>query len=287
MKTAFYVRLALMASLAWFTCTTKMQEHDSGAAAPAEVGQPQNSSARPVHWGYEEEDGPENWASLSPAYRLCSEGHHQSPVNIVGADVAGGKKWNFDYGTTSLRIAFNEHMDEIIDNGHTIQITVEEGSVFTLERKAYHLKQFHFHTPSEHTLDGVHSPMEMHLVHQSEDGSLAVVGILFMLSDQPNENFGTIIRHLPDKKGESKHVTEEALALQAHLPDHSYAYHYTGSLTTPPCNENVQWLVLRDPIGLSAGQLEAFTSRLGHNNRPVQALNDRVVNSDDLLGAAE
>jgi carbonic anhydrase len=202
----------------------------------------------------------------------------------VKADAKGGASWKLDYKTTSLRIAHNEHMDDIIDNGHTIQITVDEGSMFTFGDKTYSLKQFHFHTPSEHTLDGQHAPMEMHMVHQGENGSLAVVAVLFREGDVPNENFTKIIANLPNAKGENKHITDVNLELKVHLPKDNYAYHYVGSLTTPPCSESVQWLVLRDPVSLTKEQINAFSSRIGPNNRPTQPVNDRTVNVDDLVG---
>lgn len=241
------------------------------------------TSARPVHWGYEGEDGPQAWATLSPAYALCGTGKGQSPINIIKTDAKGGATWRLDYKSTSLRIAHNEHMEDIIDNGHTIQITVDEGSVFTFDGKSYHLKQFHFHTPSEHTLDGQHAPMEMHMVHQADDGTLAVVGVLFQEGTTPNPNFEKIIANLPNAKGESKHITDVNLELNVHLPKDNYAYHYIGSLTTPPCSEGVQWLVLRDPVKLTKEQIEAFSSRIGPNNRPTQSLNERSVKVDDLV----
>jgi carbonic anhydrase len=244
-------------------------------------------SARPVHWTYEGEEGPKGWASLSPAYALCGTGAYQSPINIQKATVTGGVRWNFQYGNTSLRIAHNEHMDDIIDNGHTIQVTVDEGSTFTFGEKSYVLKQFHFHTPSEHTLNGKHMPMEMHLVHQNADGSLAVVGVFFKEGTKPNENFAKIIANLPDKKGDKKHITNDSLVLKVHMPTDNYAYHYVGSLTTPPCSEDVQWLVLRDPIGLTADQIKAFSSRIGPNNRPTQQLNDRKIQLDDLKASSK
>jgi carbonic anhydrase len=242
-------------------------------------------SARPVHWGYGDEAGPATWATLTPVYALCGDGKSQSPVNISKADAKGGANWKFDYKTTSLRIAHNEHMDDIIDNGHTIQVTVDEGSVFTFEDKNFSLKQFHFHTPSEHTVDGQHAPMEMHMVHQNADGSLAVVSVLFSEGKTANENLAKIISNLPNARGESKHMKDVNLELKFHLPKDNYAYHYIGSLTTPPCSEGVQWLVLRDPVSVTSDQIAAFSSRIGPNNRPTQGLNDRVVNVDDLVGS--
>ena len=265
------------------SCNSKPAE-TSEQTTVADTVKPAPVSARPAHWGYAGEEGPTAWATLSPAYALCGNGKGQSPINIVKTDAKGGANWKLDYKTTSLRIAHNEHMDDIIDNGHTIQVTVDEGSVFSFGTKTYNLKQFHFHTPSEHTVDWKNMPMEMHMVHQSDDGSLAVVSVLFSEGKVVNENFSKIIANLPNSKGESKHITDANLELKIHLPKDNYAYHYTGSLTTPPCSENVQWLVLRDMVSLTADQIKAFSSRIGPNNRPTQALNDRTVKVDDLIG---
>lgn len=241
-------------------------------------------SARPAHWGYSGEEGPTAWATLSPVYALCGTGNAQSPINIVKTAAKGGANWKLDYKTTSLKIAHNEHMDDIIDNGHTIQVTVDEGSTFYFGEKKYDLKQFHFHTPSEHTVDGKNMPMEMHMVHQSANGDLAVVSVMFKEGKIANKNFSKIIANLPNAKGESKHVTDANLELKVHMPKDNYAYHYVGSLTTPPCSENVQWLVLREMVSLTADQITAFSSRIGPNNRPTQSLNDRTVEIDDLAG---
>jgi carbonic anhydrase len=272
------VAVALLAS-----CSSKPSETTENTTA-ADTVKPAPVSARPVHWGYAGGDGPTAWAILSPAYALCGEGKGQSPINIVKTDAKGGANWKLDYKTTSLRIAHNEHMDDIIDNGHTIQVTVDEGSTFSFGDKIYNLKQFHFHTPSEHTVDGQNMPMEMHMVHQGDDGSLAVVSVLFKEGKVANENFTKIIANLPNAKGESKHITDANLELKVHLPKDNYAYHYTGSLTTPPCSENVQWLVLRDMVSLTSDQINAFSSRIGPNNRPTQAQNERTVLVDDLGG---
>lgn len=264
------------------SCSTKPQATTEQVAVDSVATA--STSARPAHWGYDGDSGPARWASLTPVYALCDAGRNQSPIDIVQSDTKVGASWKFDYKTTSLRIAHNEHMDDIIDNGHTIQVTVDEGSTFTFGDKSYHLKQFHFHTPSEHTLNGQHAPMEMHLVHQSADGSLAVVGILFKEGKVPNENFTKIIANLPNAKGESNHITDVNLELKVHLPPDNYAYHYVGSLTTPPCSENVQWMVLRDQITLTPDQIAEFTKRIGPNNRPTQPVNERTVSLDDLKG---
>ena len=236
-----------------------------------------STSIRPVHWGYEGDSGPSSWSTLSPTYALCAEGKQQSPINILKSDVQGGKSWKLDYKSTSFHVAHTEHMEGIVDNGHTIQVNVDDGSTLTFDGKIYTLKQFHFHTPSEHTFDGKHQPMEMHLVHQSEDGSLAVIGVLIKVGKEPNPSFEKIIANLPGGKGESKHFTDESIDLKFNLKDNSFAYHYVGSLTTPPCSENVQWLVLREMLSLTVEQIDAFSSRIAPNNRPTQEMNERTI----------
>ena len=276
--------LLLAASAAnWTACNNQPQESAATTTSQDTVA-PKPPAARPVHWGYEGESGPATWASLSPVYALCGEGKGQSPINIVKSETKGGATWKFDYKNTSLHIAHNEHMEDIVDNGHTIQVTVDEGSTFTFNNKTYHLKQFHFHTPSEHTLDGNHAPMEMHMVHQSDDGGFAVVAVMFKEGKVPNENFTKIIANLPNAKGETKHVADANLDLKVHLPKDNFAYHYVGSLTTPPCTEGVQWLILREQVTLTADQIKAFSSRIGPNNRPTQALNTRSVDVSDVKG---
>jgi carbonic anhydrase len=142
--------------------------------------------------------------------------------------------------------------------------------------KKFSLKQFHFHTPSEHTINGMHYPMEMHLVHVSDSGELAVFGVFFERGKH-NKNFDDIVTHLPDAPGEKKqagHVTVDPDAL---LPASRECFSYSGSLTTPPCSEGVSWFLAMNPVEMSTAQIEEFTSRLRQNNRPPQALNSRKV----------
>jgi carbonic anhydrase len=261
--------------------TTSQQESAETSTTSPEPDLPETVSARPVHWSYEASEGPAVWGTLSPVYALCGNGTSQSPINIDDTEVDGEAPFSFDYGTSSLRIAFNQHVDNIVDNGHTIQINVDEGSTFTINGKVYELKQFHFHTPSEHTIDGQHFPLEVHFVHQSEDESLAVVGVLFNEGAE-DPNFAGIVTNLPQTKGESKHLEDETLHLHLHVPQDHGAYFYSGSLTTPPCSEDVQWLVLRAHPTMSAEQIEAVSSVIGPNNRPVQAVNSRQIQSKEL-----
>ncbi len=237
------------------------------ASAPGSVSSP---PARPVHWSYEGEDGPAHWGGLSPAYSRCAEGKMQSPIDLIPSQESNAIPLIFDYKRSSLRIAHHEHVVDLIDNGHTIQVTVDRGSTLTTRRAVYHLAQFHFHSPSEHTVDGKAFPLEAHFVHQSESGNFAVVGVLFE-EGAPNPNLESIIAHFPAAKGETRHEPSVELDLGIHLPVSPLVYSYRGSFTTPPCTENVEWFVLKAAASASREQLAAFATRLQGNNRPVQS----------------
>jgi carbonic anhydrase len=242
------------------------------------------SSARPAHWGYTGDEGPAHWAALSPAYAACGSGQAQSPIDIATKkDPLGSGSWKTKYGKTSLRIAHHEHVEDIVDNGHTIQVTVDEGSELTTAKQNYRLLQFHFHTPSENTLDGKHYPMEMHLVHRAQNGDFAVLAAFFEAGEE-NAQLAQLIRSFPAAKGATVHHEGVELDLRAHLPAEMVAHGFMGSFTTPPCTENVEWLVLGRPIPAGTAQLAAFAARLNDNNRPVQQLHDRTIRTARLAG---
>jgi carbonic anhydrase len=251
----------------------------SVAAASTTPAAPVSASARPVHWGYAGDEGPSHWAELSPVYAACIA-RAQSPIDITGSAKANGG-WRTNYRETGLKIAHHEHVTDIIDNGHTIQVTVDEGSTLTTDRGSYALKQFHFHTPSEHTVDGESFPMEVHFVHQAADGNFAVLSVLVQ-EGASNDNLAKLIANFPAQKGDAQFLPEVRLDLSLHIPAKSAAHNYLGSFTTPPCTENVEWLVLRSPVSASREQLDAFAARLNHNNRPIQALNGRSISEGEL-----
>ena len=220
-----------------------------------------------VCWGYKMENGPDVWAQLNPEYQLCSAGIHQSPIDIVNPTPAELPPITFNYRPTSLNIH---------NTGNTIEIAYQEGSWIEIDETKYHLLQFHFHAPSEHTVTGNPYEMEMHLVHKSEDGTLAVIGA-FIKSGSVNAAFDTFWHRMPSVSGES--VQDNSVLLNASdlLPRTKRTYRYEGSLTTPPCSESVKWLVLTTPIEISHSQIAAFKAILYGNNRPVQPLNEREL----------
>ncbi len=221
------------------------------------------------HWSYGGEDGPDHWGELSAAYHMCSEGRNQSPIDIKVDLKAGMPKLVFDYYSTPLRE---------INNGHSIQQNVEPGSSLIVPGRelSYELKQFHFHSPSEHTIAGRSYAMELHFVHVNEEGLVAVVGVLIEEGEE-HPVVNKLWAFMPEHAGET---SEQPIGIEeTNLlpPTHEY-YYYSGSLTTPPCSEGVAWIVLKNPIELSAEQIERFKERVGPiTNRPVQPQNARMI----------
>ena len=229
---------------------------------------------RTAHWDYQE-DGPTHWAELSPDYVACAEGTRQSPIDLSAPGSSDANVASVQFKTHPGVMVFNEHVEDIVDNGHTLQVNFDDSTEIVFKGVMYELKQFHFHTPSEHTLSGRRFPMEVHYVHQSETGRFLVVGA-FLVEGEHNHSFDHLVSNLPNR-GETSHVERVVTSLEEMAPLGLKAYHYTGSLTTPPCLEGVTWFISRQTIEMSARQLRAFAERMGHNARPVQALNDRPI----------
>ena len=224
-----------------------------------------------VHWGYSGHGGPEHWGELSKKFEMCAIGRNQSPIDIDSAKA---------YATKLPPIVFNytkSGTTNVVDNGHTEQVNVAEGDSIRIDGIDFVLKQFHFHAPSENTIDGKHFPMEAHFVHADAKGNLAVVALMFNEGAE-NPVLKKIWERLPEKAVETHDLVLSGKEVDALLPkDRSY-YRFNGSLTTPPCSEGVRWMVLKTPVTASKAQIEKFRSIMHHpNNRPVQPLNARIV----------
>lgn len=228
------------------------------AAAPAKA-----------EWSYEGRTGPARWGDLDPAYALAKTGKQQSPVDIVTAQATrkDASPLSASYHATSL---------EILNNGHTIEDDYHGGGALTVDGHEYALAQFHFHSPSEHTLDGQHTPMELHLVHKDAAGKLAVIGVQIR-EGRAHPELAKLREHLPTTPGRKEAVEGILVDASRLLPASMASYRYSGSLTTPPCSEGVSWFVLQEPIEASADQIGAFREVIHGNNRPTQPLNGRTI----------
>jgi carbonic anhydrase len=249
-------------------------------AASGELIAAQNTA---VHWSYTGNTGPAYWYTLDNAYRIAAEGQAQSPINIdtsslVSAGVLGKPVFNYV-----------EDEYELENNGHTIELLPEgTDNHIILDGRDYVLQQFHFHSPSEHRIDGKTFDLEVHFVHKDREGNITVAGVLF---NEGTEN--KILKELftalewEVSSGTSGKASTEAphgepIKLEALNPAELFdagfsMYRYDGSLTTPPCTEGVKWSISSRPQELSKAQLAAFKAYYNGNNRPVQDLHSRPV----------
>jgi carbonic anhydrase len=219
-----------------------------------------------VHWAYEGEGSPANWAKLDSKNAACAVGKRQSPIDIresIKVDLEGIQ---FDYRPTPFRI---------IDNGHTVQVTVGEGLGLSVQGRRYDLLQFHFHRPSEERVNGRLYDMVVHMVHKDQDGNLAVIAVL-LERGMEHPIIQALWNNMPLERG-MELTPDVILDLNKLLPQNRAYWTYMGSLTTPPCSENVLWMVFKQPVSISQEQLAIFTRMYKNNARPVQPSHGRLV----------
>lgn len=226
-----------------------------------------NSVAQEHTWDYSAAHGPEHWGELKPEYSLCKNGHHQSPIDIRNPQKADLPPIEFDYKPSSLHV---------IDNGHTIMVNYAAGSFITVAGKRYALKQFHFHRPSEERIAGREYEMVAHLVHADEKGNLAVVAVLLQ-NGKDNPLIRELWKDLPKEKEKEEVLDNIQIDAAGLLPANRAYYTFTGSLTTPPCSEDVTWFVLKQPVTITSAEVTQFSKLYRHDARPTQPLYDRVV----------
>ena len=231
-------------------------------AAAVAAAKPKNGT----HWSYEGEFGPENWSKINSAWASCSTGNRQSPIDLRDGLKVDLEQVTFDYHPSS----FNE-----IDNGHTIQVNVAGGNFLTVGGTTYELQQFHFHRPGEERINGKGTEMVVHMVHKSYDGKTAVLAVL-LERGIANPMIQTVWNNLPLEKLTS--VTPSiVLDVNEILPARRDYFTYMGSLTEPPCTENVLWIVMKQPMTASPAQMALFSRLYPFNARPVQPSNGRMV----------
>jgi carbonic anhydrase len=239
-------------------------------------------------WNHDPGDGelgPAAWSEIDESFEQCLQGDEQSPVDLTNAVPADLPELEFDYAETPL----------VVENtGHVIEASVPESSNLTLTigGDVYRLVQFHFHAPSEHSVDGQRYAAEAHLVHESEEGELAVVALLIQPGDVGPELDETVLESAPSEAGEEVELDGDLSPLLLLLVADSTTaygtdyYTYPGSLTTPGCSEGVRWIVMSvaHPTGQASidrlhGLIGQFPGYDGYenNNRPTQPLNERVI----------
>lgn len=205
----------------------------------------------------------------------------QSPIDFTPANTVYSSLSPLSYNYSSnatLQVYNNGSPDE--DSTVRSNVGASDGSLDVLGL-TYTLKQFHFHTDSEHLLNGVAFPMEIHLVHQqvgaTDNNGLLVTG-RWIVEGAENVALASIFSNLPtDPTGYSL----SNFNLSALLPSSLESYRYSGSLTTPTYDEPVQWVFLNTPLEMSAAQIQAFRTLFPAGNaRDVQALDGRTITTD-------
>lgn len=223
-------------------------------------------------WSYTGKTGPNHWGTLDPSYTKCVDGSAQTPIDIVKPKPAPLPNLKFSYGPTEAGV-FN--------NGHTVEAEPLDGTPsVTISGTKYNFLQFHFHAPSEHEINGLHYPVEIHFVNKSAAGELAVVGV-FVRSGKHNDAWDPFINNMLKATANAEDTKVMDFDWAKLLPGNPLTIRYSGSLTTPPCSEGVKWNIFSTAITMDQAQISTFLEAYSGNNRPVQPLNGRKVQIDN------
>jgi carbonic anhydrase len=245
-----YLSLLLAILFAGWNVSPSAQEHKEGH-----------------EWSYDGADGPSHWGDLRPEFAPCKTGHRQSPIDIRNPRKADLPAIKFVYEPSPLHI---------IDNGHTVLINYKPGSFIRVGDHQYELKQLHFHRPSEEKINGKTYEMVAHMVHADQEGKLAVVAVLLQKGSD-NQLVHQLWSVLPREKEKEQVFENIQIDADGLLPADRGYYTFPGSLTTPPCSEDVTWFVMRQPVTVSAAEIAQFERLYRNDARPTQPVYDRVV----------
>jgi carbonic anhydrase len=241
-------------------------------AATAAIAQTTPPTGAP--WDYEGKHGELAWGKLDPAYKACSQGHEQSPIDIRGAKL----------NKTLQPIEFHYMAGPVTleNTGHTVVVHVDPGSYIVAGGVRYDLVQFHFHHPGEEAVKGKIPDMDIHLVHKSADGKFAVIAIRLVesITTPPNALLATLFPHLPTRVGATDKVTD-MVNPGGFLPADRGYWTYEGSLTAPPCTEGVRWFIFEQDMTISRDQLRAFGALYKVNSRQLQDTHGRRIEADE------
>lgn len=221
----------------------------------------------------------ERRAGESQHYALPGLDHGlvQSPVNILSAMAVDRSH--------EVQLHIGHGARQVINKGHTVEVDFPTGTEFSFDGHTYGLVQIHFHTPSEHRIDGITYPMEAHVVSTCTDCLAAgpprylVSAVLYRMG-RPSTFVARFLAAVPQRPGADQTLPEDQVSvehlLERPLETHSF-YHYRGSLTTPPYTETVEWLILKEVRTASPAQILTINSFEGDNARHIHALHGRVV----------
>ena len=231
------------------------------------------SSAPGASWDYSGKRGPLEWGKLDPAYKACSHGHEQSPIDIRGA--------HLNKALQPIEVHYIAGSVTVQNDGRTISVLINPGSYIVAGGVRYELQRLEFHHPSEEAVKGKLAELEVYLVHQSADGKMAILALRFnQQRGDPNAILAQLWPHLPKTANGSDKVTD-AVNPAGFLPADRGYWTYVGSLTTPPCTEGVRWIVFEDELTISRDQLRTYTALFRMNSRPMQETHGRRIEANE------
>jgi len=267
-RMAFLRSIAIGGIVILTVACSDSDDHDSKAVDHIKTAHAEKpSSHTTAHWAYQGDGAPHAWHMIKEEYGTCGEGKSQSPIDISTVTISSLSGIEFNYKSSPL---------ELTNKGHTIQANYHSGSYIVVNGKRFDLLQYHFHSPSEHTIGGKGYDMVVHLAHKSADGQLAMIGVLFKVGDK-NQVIDKLWANLPTERGQTNTVKNTRVNAIDLLPADLTYFNYLGSVTTPPCAEEVNWMVMATPNTISKKQVKQFTDLFPLSVRPVQPLNGRVV----------
>lgn len=241
--------------------------------------------ANDVSWSYKGKTGPDHWGDLSEAYQLCKNGQSQSPVNINESEVV------LDKSLPEITFSYYSTPKTVLNTGKGIRVTAGRNNKLVFKRRVYNFKYLEFHLPAEHQLNNEPADMEAQFVHQNEAGDFLIVSTLFKVR-QANSALAKLIDQLP-KRGDPETIVKTPttnttcgiapeIGACGLLPINKSYYYYPGSLTKPPCSEDVKWIIMKKRLSVSQKQLDALLEAAGGTNqRPIQPLNQRQIYTRD------
>jgi carbonic anhydrase len=175
-----------------------------------------------------------------------------------------------------LSVHYRSNPLHIINDGRQVRVKAEPGSYISVAGHSYELTSFHFRVPGEHHFDGAPADMELQLLHRDVRGRLAVLAVPVRAGRRMNTTLSRIWDHIPAAGG-SYYDRQAGINPVFLLPATREYYSYNGSLTEPPCTEDVAWFVMRKPIEADISYLNRLRLAVGNNARPIQPLNGREV----------
>lgn len=223
------------------------------------------------------EKGPAFWGDIKKEWADCKTGSLQSPIDMSDRRVKMVRK------TENIKRNYRPFNATVKNRGHDIMVRWEGfdqvGSI-QINGIRYFLQQCHWHSPSEHTINGRRYEMELHMVHTTPDQKIAVIGYLYKIG-KPDAFLSKLlndIMSMADQKLERKLGIVDPREIK---PGGKKYYRYMGSLTTPPCKQGVVWTINKKIRTISKDQVRALREAVHDyaekNARPLQPLNQREI----------